>query len=255
LKLLADRTSVVTGAGNGIGRATAIRFAAEGARVALIDIEEKAIEEVVDEITSTGNVAIAIVGDIRDEASIAAAIGHAEAELGAFDILVANAGIEPADDARADELDLKVWRRVIDTNLTGCFLTCKHGLRVLLRNQASDRVILITVSPTGVRGMAPGQDAYSASKAGVLGLMRVLAADYAPHGIRVNGVLPGFTDTRANAAIFDNPSLLEDVLRLVPMNRAGTPEEVASTMSWVASAHAQYVTGAVFAVDGGMTAV
>ena len=113
----------------------------------------------------------------------------------------------------------------------------------------------ITVSPTGIRGIAPGEDAYSSSKAGVFGLMRVLAAGFAPDGIRVNGVMPGFTDTRVNRYLFDDQVLLDDLLRSIPMRRPGMPEEVAAMMAWLASDDASYATGAVFAVDGGMTAI
>jgi 3-oxoacyl-[acyl-carrier protein] reductase len=183
------------------------------------------------------------------------AFADAEAQWGGLDVVVANAAIEPANDDRVDRLSPAVWRSVIDTNLTGVFLTCKFGLQALLRSEARNRSIICTVSPTGIRGSAQGQDAYSASKAGVLGLTRVLAHDVAGEGIRVNGVMPGFTDTRANARILQDTDLLASVTSGIPMNRPGLPEEVAAVMVWVASDEASYVTGAIFAVDGGQTAV
>jgi NAD(P)-dependent dehydrogenase (short-subunit alcohol dehydrogenase family) len=249
--LLAGRKAIITGAANGIGLATAARFSAEGAAVVLLDCEAEQVRRAAASI-SGGR---AIVVDVRDEAAVAAAVSEAEQALGGLDIVVANAAIEPLDDDRADRLDTAVWRRVIDINLTGVFLTAKFGLKALLRSGAADRNLICTVSPTGIRGSAPGQDAYSTSKAGVLGLMRVMANDYAADGIRINGVMPGFTDTRANAAIFADRAKLAAVNAIVPLGRAGTPAEVAALMAWVASSEARYATGAVFVVDGGMTAI
>lgn len=250
-RLLEGRNAIVTGAANGIGLATATRLAGEGARVAMLDREVVTVERAVAGIPG----ACAFPADVRDEAAMRAAIAAAEDAFGGLDIVVANAGIEPAEDDRADRLAIEVWRRVIDTNLTGTFLAAKFGLQALLRSRAADRVLICTVSPIGIRGSAPGQDAYSASKAGVLGLMRVMANDYAKEGIRINGVMPGFTDTRANAAIMADPARLTALNATIPMGRAGRPAEVAALMAWVASAEARYVTGSVLAVDGGMTAI
>lgn len=252
---LFGRHAIVTGAANGIGLATAQRFAAEGASVALVDIEEAPLRIATKKIVATGQTALPIVADVRDEAALAAAVDEAEGVLGGLDLAVANAAIEPADDGRADRLDPTVWRRVIDTNLTGTFLTCKFALQALLRSKAEDRCLICTVSPTGARGSAPGQDAYSASKGGVLALMRVLAHDYAREGIRVNGVMPGFTDTRANAAILGDDDLRAQALATIPLGRVGEPREVAALMAWVGSAEARYCTGGVFVSDGGQTAI
>jgi len=252
---LAGQRCVVTGAANGIGRATALRFASEGARVALLDYEKDSLAAVKSECDQAGAEALAVHVDVRDETSVSDAITAAAGRWGGLDVVVANAAVEPRDDDRADRLELAVWQRVIDTNLTGVFLTCKHGLRALLSSDAHNRSVICTVSPTGIRGNAPGQDAYSASKAGVLGLARVLAADYAREGIRINAVMPGFTDTRANAAVFADQLELAVVTETIPLGRPGKAEEVAAMMAWLASDQASYATGAVFTVDGGQTAI
>jgi NAD(P)-dependent dehydrogenase (short-subunit alcohol dehydrogenase family) len=138
-------------------------------------------------------------------------------------------------------------------NLTGVFLTCKHGIAALLR--AGGGTVTCTASPTSLFGLAAGFTAYSSSKGGVYALVRVLANDYGRHGIRVNAVIPGFTETPLVEAVFDDPAALESRLASIPLGRPGTAEEVASMMVFVASDEASYATGAAFVVDGGLTAV
>jgi NAD(P)-dependent dehydrogenase (short-subunit alcohol dehydrogenase family) len=250
---LEGRRAIVTGAGMGIGRAAAIRFAAEGASVGLIDVNEQAAQSTLGTIEQGGGVAKVFVADVSDEEAVEAAVLGAEEAFGGLDTVVANAGILLAGkDDRADRLDAAVWRRVVDVNLTGIFLTCKHGIRALLRGGGG--AVVCTASPTGLFGSAPGLDAYSSSKAGVYGLARVLASDYAAHGIRVNGVIPGYTDTPMNDYV-ERPAGHERIISTVPLGRQGTAEEVANVMAFLASDEASYVTGAVWPVDGGMTAI
>jgi NAD(P)-dependent dehydrogenase (short-subunit alcohol dehydrogenase family) len=136
-------------------------------------------------------------------------------------------------------------------NLTGIFLTCKHGIRALLASGGG--AVVCTASPTGLYGCAPGYDAYSASKGGVYGLIRVMAADYAADGIRVNGVIPGYTKTPMTNWV--TPEQEEKLVSTIPLGRPGRPEEVAAVMAFLASDETPYVTGAVWAADGGMTAI
>jgi NAD(P)-dependent dehydrogenase (short-subunit alcohol dehydrogenase family) len=232
-----------------MGRAAAVKFAAEGARVALVDLDEAAAHVVADEV---GDAALVLPADVTVEEQVAAAVERAAAVWGGLDVVVANAAVQLAgQDDRADRLDAEVWRRTIEINLTGAFLTCKHGIRALLASGGGN--VVCTASPTGLYGCAPGFDAYSTSKAGVYGLIRVLAADYAREGIRVNGVVPGYTRTPMTA--FISAEEHEALLRTIPLGRQGEPDEVANVMAFLASDEAAYVTGAVWACDGGLTAV
>lgn len=248
---VAGKRAIITGAGSGMGRAAAHRFYAEGAEVALLDIDESAIATVAAELGGGPRV-LALPVDVRDEAQVEAAVAQATSAFGGLDTVVANAGVQLAgQDDRADRLDLAVWQRTVDINLTGIFLTCKHGLRALLENGGGS--VVCTASPTGLYGCAAGYDAYSSSKAGVYGLVRVMAADYASSGIRVNGVIPGYTDTAMTSWVDDEAR--RGLLATIPLGRAGTADEVASVMLFLASDEASYVTGAVWAADGGMTAI
>jgi NAD(P)-dependent dehydrogenase (short-subunit alcohol dehydrogenase family) len=252
VSLLDDKRAIVTGAGNGIGRETAKICAREGARVGVLDVDAEAAARTVDEIEAAGGTAIALVADLRDEGRVEAAVARCAEAWDGLDTVIGCAGVQLAgEDDRADRLDLEVWRRTIDINLTGMFLIAKHGIRQLLQNGGGS--VVLVCSPTGLFGCAPGYDAYSSSKAGVYGLVRVLAADYAEEGIRVNGVVPGYTDTPMTSWVTKED--YEQLMTTIPMRRAGRPEEVAEVIAFLASDRTPYTTGGVWAADGGMTAV
>jgi len=251
---LAGKRAIITGASLGIGRATALRFAREGARVGLIARRPGPLEEVVDAIAAEGGVALALPADVSDESQLATAIDTAAEAWGGLDIVVSNAGIElPEQDAPVHRLELSTWQHILAVNLTGQFLACKHGIRHLLAGGGG--AVVCVGSPCGVMGICTNEPAYSASKAGVMSMARVMANDYVSHGIRVNTVIPGLIDTPMNDYVMRDPALLEQWTSGIPSKRAGTADETAAVIAFVASDEASYVVGASWAVDGGQTMV
>lgn len=247
----AGKRVLVTGASKGIGRSTAVMLAAEGAQVALIARHRGALDDVAAEVRSIGGECLAIAADCSMEPQISAAIQQVGSSWAGLDVVISNAGIE-VPEGPVDQLDLALWERLLTTNLTGQFLTCKYGIRELLRSGGGSVVCL--GSNLGFLGMADDEPGYSASKGGVFALMRVMANRYATAGIRVNMVVPGVIDTPMNAPLADDPELRDRWLGRVPMRRMGTAEEIAAAVTWLASDDASYVTGAALVVDGGMSA-
>ncbi|MBI1878773.1 MAG: SDR family oxidoreductase [Chloroflexi bacterium] len=247
------KRALITGASKGIGRATAIRFAREGGRAALISRTKADLEEVAALIKEEDGEALVLPADVTDEADLSTAIDAAAKEWGGLDIVVSNAGIElPFEDTLTDSLPLTVWQRIINTNLTGQFLTCKHGVRHLLKGGGG--AVVMVGSPCGAKGFCFKEHAYTASKGGIISLMQVMALDYAPYNIRVNACIPGFIDTPMNAHVMDDEELLKTWSNTIPMKRPGTSEETASVILFLASEEASYVLGSAFVVDGGQMA-
>jgi NAD(P)-dependent dehydrogenase (short-subunit alcohol dehydrogenase family) len=252
---LRGKRALITGASSGIGRATALRFAREGALVGLVSNRQALLEEVAQIIWKDEGKALVLPADVSKEPEVEGAVARVVAEWGGLDCLVAVAGIElfGQGDDRVDRLSLDAWQKIMDTNLTGMFLSCKHAVGAMLKSGGGS--VIVTGSPTGMYGCCLGEHAYSASKAGCHGLARVMANEYAPYGIRVNIVVPGFIDTPINAPVMANPKLYEELRQRIPMRRAGLPEEVAAMNVWLASDEASFATGAYFVVDGGETAI
>ncbi|WP_286793224.1 SDR family NAD(P)-dependent oxidoreductase [Microbacterium sp. UBA3394] len=248
---LEGKTALITGGALGIGLAVAQRFAREGARVIVADRNGDGAAAAAAEI---GDRARAVTMDISDEAAVASAFAAVEADGWAPDVVVANAGVQLfGQDAPIADLDLEVWRRTVDINLTGTFLTVKHAVRSMLAHGGGS--IILTGSPTAINGEGKDFTAYSASKAGMHGLGRTVAAAYADRGIRVNTVQPAYTETPLVAAISEDPESRAAIVSRIPIGRAGTPDDVAGIMVYLASDDSAFATGATFQVDGGMTSL
>ncbi len=244
------RTAMVTGAAQGIGRAVAARLAADGARVVLVDINERALAETAAQLAAAGSAVVTVAGDVAapDTAKRAAAL--AGERFGGADILVNNAGISPkhaGQKATLARMALEEWRRVLDVNLTAAFLFCQACLPSMQARRWG-RIVNMSSLAGRTRSDVPGVH-YGATKAGIIGFSRLLANELGPDGITVNCVAPGRIVTPLN----ENFSEAENraYLARLPVRRLGTPEEVAAAVAYLASDEAAFVTGAVIDVNGG----
>lgn len=241
---LQDRVAIITGASRGIGRATALALAAEGAKVVVnYASSSPAAEEVVAAITDMGGNAIALQADVSKVDQVDTLVNHTLEKLGRVDILVNNAGI--TRDTLLLRMKPEDWQAVIDLNLTGVFL-CTRAVSKIMLKQKSGRIINIT-SVAGQMGN-PGQANYSAAKAGVIGFTKTVAKELASRGITVNAVAPGFIATDMTSGLKS-----DEILKYIPLGRYGEPEEVAGMIRFLAAdPAAAYITGQVLNVDGGM---
>ena len=256
MALLDGRTALVTGGARGIGFEVGARLAAAGAAVVLADVAADGVREAADRLGTGGARAVGVVMDVTDEASVAAGFDEAERALGAVDVLVANAGILVLE--RAVDLSVADYRRVLEVNVTGTFVTCREGARRMVDGGLGGRII-VSSSLFGLRGGVENS-AYSSSKFAVVGLTQCLAAELGEHGITVNAVCPGQVDTvmmrdliaeRARLTGSSTAEVEQAMLARIPSRRLARPEEVADTYVWLASPMAGYVTGQSIVVDGG----
>src|SRR5262245_22968680 len=248
---------LISGAGSGIGRATAMGFASRGARVAVADVDRARAEGVAAEITTAGGTAVAIVADAGTVAGVDAMVGGTVQAFGGLDILHNNAFGQPplppgqSRLAFTADLDERVWTHVIELTLTGVFRATRRAIPEMLKRGGG--AIVNTASISGLfADFAIG--AYNAAKAGVVNLTRVTAIEYASRGTRVNCVCPGAIDTPLLRPSLSVPGFIEGTLAAIPMRRLGTPEEMAGVVLFLASDLASYVTGAAIVADGGLTA-
>ncbi|QDY07068.1 3-oxoacyl-ACP reductase [Micromonospora sp. HM134] len=244
---LQDRIAVVTGAGSGIGLATVRRFAAEGARVVCVDIDDeaggRAAEEVGGEYVHT---------DVADEAAVRDLFDGVAQRHGRVDVAFNNAGISPPDDDSILDTGLDAWERVLRVNTTSVYLCCKYVIPHMRRQGKGS--IINTASFVALMGAATSQIAYTASKGGVLAMTRELGVQFAREGIRVNALCPGPVATPLLLELFAaDPERAARRLVHVPMGRFGAPEEIAAAVAFLASDDSSFMTAAQFVVDGGIT--
>ncbi len=244
------RVAFVTGAGSGIGRATALAFAARGTRVAVVDRSAAAAEATAHRVTQLGGHALAITGDVTVEDEVAAAVAAAVDAFGRLDYAFNNAGIEQPPSTIVDT-DAADWERVIAVNLSGVFFGMKHQIPAILR--AGGGAIVNTSSGAGVVGIA-GQGAYAASKWGVIGLSKSVALEYAAQNVRINVIAPGIIDTpmmdRFSGGTEEGR---ERVIGQEPVGRMGRPEEIAAAVLWLCSDLGSFTVGHAYVMDGGQT--
>lgn len=247
LDALRGKAVIVTGGGRGLGRAIAAGFAAEGCRVAILGRNRATLEAAAAEM---GGEVRAFAADVSDEAEVEAAVAAVRDAFGGVDVLVNNAGVNPFY-KRAEDTSLEEWRQIIDVNLTGVFLACKHAGRAML--EAGSGSIVNVTSVAAKVGLAR-TTAYCAAKGGVELMTRQLALDWAPRGVRVNAVGPGYFATDLTEGLRGNDRLAGHVTGRTPMGRFGAADELVGACLYLASPAASYVTGAALMVDGGWTA-
>ena len=247
--LLEGKTAIVTGAGSGIGAASAIRFAAEGARVLAVDIRGHKADQTVAEIEARGGYAETFAANVAEETDVAAMIEQCMTSFGRLDVLYNNAGtVRPGD---AVELSTDDWDLVMNVNVRSVFLGSKFAIPHM-RNQGGGSIVN-TASISGLHG--DGRSVvYAASKAAVINLTRALSTDHAAEGIRVNAICPGSIETPPVLRMSRDPEVLERNLTAHAMGRLGKPEEIANVAAWLASDEASFVTGEAIVVDGGLRA-
>ena len=273
---LEDKVAIVTGAGRmrGIGRAVALRLAEEGADVAVTAIRRspeefpqaereagwKGVESVAAEIERLGRRALAMDVDVTDAAQVQAMVARTQAELGRIDVLVNNAGLAIVSGEKSLwEMDDDEWRREVDVNLTGVYHCCKAVASVLVDQGEGGKII--NISSLAGRQAQPQYGGYTPAKFGVIGLTQMLAKELAPHRVNVNAVCPGSTDTDMMDGTFRRTGerlgipfemVKEGVKRFIPLGRQAGPAEIAAVVTYLASPHADYITGQAINVDGGV---
>ena len=250
------RTIVITGGGAGIGRATALICAERGDSIAILDKNGDAAKSAALEAMARGaRQALGLPCDVTVEQQVEESFQAVTAEFGAPYGLFANAGMDQG--GWIHELPLETWRRIVETNLTGIFLACKHGIRQMLQARMPGSIVC-TSSPMGFVAVAGGGGgAYSATKGGISSLMRCMAIDYAQYGIRVNAVVPGSTETSLmwnNVAPADIDRMRQQLSKEIPLGRLAQPEDPARAVAWLLSEESSYMTGSHLVCDGGLLA-
>lgn len=246
MKRAQDKVVIITGGASGIGRVSALRFAAEGSKVVIWDIDKAKAEATLGEIEAAGGHAVMAIVNTTQPEQVAAAAQAAHAQFGRIDVLINNAGI--TRDATLRKMTLAQWQQVMDVNLTGVFV-CTQAVAPYMEAQQSGRIIN-TSSVVGLYGNF-GQANYAATKAGLIGLTKTLARELGKYNITVNAVAPGFIATDMIATIPEK--VIDQMKNRTPLRRLGTPEDIASAYLFLASDEAGFISGTVLSVDGAVT--
>ena len=249
---LDGKVALITGAGSGMGRVASVAFAREGARIVAAEVAEAAGLETVAQVRAAGGEAIFARTDVSRERDVAAAVAAGEKAFGRVHVLYNNAGIFPAKDGAVTDLDESVWDLVMNVNLKGIYLVCKHGIPALLR--AGGGSIVNIASFVALVGCSVPQDAYTASKGGVIALTKSLAVQFGPKGIRSNAICPGPIETPLLTEwLLTDPEAKRIRLARIPMGRFGRPEDIVNLAMYLASDESSWTNGAVLVADGGIT--
>ncbi len=249
---LANKVALITGAGSGIGRESALLFAKEGAAIAVVDLNEAAGQETVALVAAAGGKAVFIRADVSKAADVEQMIAATESAFGGLHVLFNNAGIFHPDDGSVLDTEEAIWDLTININLKGVFLGCKYGIPALLRSGGGS--IINTASFVAVVGAATAQIAYTASKGGVLSLTREIAVEFARQNIRVNALCPGPVETPLLEELLADPARRQRRLVHIPPGRFAKAQEIAQAALFLATDEASFVNGSTFLVDGGITA-
>jgi len=254
---LNNKVALITGAASGMGRAAAVEFAREGARVAISDVNEQGLAETAELVAAIGGVTTSITGSVSDSGDVATMVERAVDAFGALDILYSNAAIylPGRGDATVVDLDEEVWQRVIDVNLKGVYLCAKHAIPAMIRGGGGS--IINVSSLAGTRG-SRSSHAYAMAKGGVISLTQSLAVTYGAQGIRANAILPGMMDTPTarvslQSQFSDEAELIAKRNAASPTGKMGDAWDIAHASVFLASDEARYITGVLLPVDGGMT--
>jgi NAD(P)-dependent dehydrogenase (short-subunit alcohol dehydrogenase family) len=248
---LAGKVILVTGAGSGMGRAAAEMFAHEGARIIATDISEEPLQETVSTVHDAGGTILGIPGNVAVAADVEMAVREGVRAFGALHVLYNNAGIMPNDDTSVEETSEETYTRVMDVNMKGVFLCCKYGIPELLKSGGGS--IINIASFVALVGCTVPQDAYTASKGGVLSLTRSLAVQYGKRGIRANAICPGPIETPLLRDLWSSEEERNKRLNRIPLGRFGTPQDIVNAGIFLASDESSWITGSTFVVDGGIT--
>ncbi|OGR85194.1 MAG: short-chain dehydrogenase [Elusimicrobia bacterium RIFCSPHIGHO2_02_FULL_57_9] len=249
---LEDKICLITGAGSGMGRAAALVFAREGAKVAACDLKLETARETVKLIEKQGGKALAIEADVSREQSVRLAVAQSAKAFGGLDVLYNNAGIFPSDDHSVLDTEEAVWDKVFGVNVKGVYLVCKHGIPELLKRGGGS--VINIASFVALVGCSVPQDAYTASKGAVIALTKSLAVQFGPQSIRSNVICPGPIETPLLTEwLLKEPKEKAKRLNRIPMGRFGKPEDIVSMALFLASDESSWTNGAVLVADGGIT--